>query len=114
MYLKGRADVWFHGFINSNPIANWSLFSTKVYKQFAESTAEKVIEIFSKIRQKGNVAEYRELFEDLKSQVMVSLPHFTKSYYISIFTSGLKKEIKSMVKIVRPNSVSQVFEIALL
>lgn len=60
------------------------------------------------------MAKYQKLFEDLKSQVMLSLPYLPESYYISIFTGGLKEEIKSMYKIVRQTFVSQAFEIAFL
>lgn len=75
MYLKGKANVWFHGFISSNPNADWDLFSKEVCRRFANFTGEEAIETFSKLRQRGRVAEYQELFEDLKSQVMISLTH---------------------------------------
>lgn len=39
MYLKGKADIWFHGFINSHP------------------NTDEVIEVFSKLRQKETIAE---------------------------------------------------------
>lgn len=109
MYLKGKADVWFHGFINSHPNADWNLFYIEVYRRFADVTAEEIIEVFRKIKQKTTVAEYQVLFEDLKYQVMLSLPHLHESYYILVFASGLKEEIISMVKIIRPNPISQAF-----
>lgn len=80
-------------------MGHWSLFTTKICRRFVESTIEEVIEVFNKIRQNGSVAEYQELFEDMESQVMLSLPRLLKLYYISIFTNGLKEEIKSMVKL---------------
>lgn len=81
MYLKGKADIWFHGFIASHPHANWTLFSEELSKRFFETTGEEVIEIFSKIKQFGSISEYQEKFEDLKSQVMLSLPQLPESYY---------------------------------
>lgn len=74
-------------------------------RRFVEGTCEEAIETFSKIKQRGFVVDYQELFEDLKSQVMLSLPHLLELYYISIFTSELKEEIKSMVKIIKPTSI---------
>ncbi|XP_022855635.1 uncharacterized protein LOC111376862 [Olea europaea var. sylvestris] len=91
MHLKVKANVWFHGFISSNPNVHWDLFSREVCRRFAEATGEEVIEAFSKIKQRGIVAEYQEQFEDLKFYVMLSLPHLLESYYIFIFTSGLKE-----------------------
>ncbi|KAL2532200.1 Uncharacterized protein Adt_05551 [Abeliophyllum distichum] len=86
----------------------------QIYGKEEKTTAKEVIEIFSKIRQKGSVAECQEHFEELKSQVMMSLPHLPESYYISIFTSGLKEEIKPMVKIIKPTTIAKAFEVALL
>lgn len=96
MYLKGKADIWFHGFITNHP------------------NTDEVIEVFSKLRQKETIAEYQEQFEELKSRVMLALPHLPESYYISIFTSGLREEIKSMVKIIKLSTLAKAFEVALL
>lgn len=98
MYLKGKVDIWFHGFIFSYPTVDCDMFRRK----FAENTTEEVVEVFSKLRQKSFIMESHEQFEELRSQVMISLFHFPEIYYISIFTTGLKDDIKSMVKIIRP------------
>lgn len=45
---------------------------------------------------------------------MLSLPNLTETYYTSIFTSGLKEEIKSMVTIIEPTTLVKAFEVALL
>ncbi|KAL2526342.1 Uncharacterized protein Adt_11396 [Abeliophyllum distichum] len=114
MYLKGKADIWFHGFAASHPNAEWNVFTSELCRRFSETKGEEVIEAFSKIRQFGSITEYQEKFEELKAQVMLSLPHLPETYYISIFTSGLKGEIKSMVKMLKPISLTQAFEIATL
>lgn len=114
MYLKSKADIWFHGFITSYSEAYWEFFSIEIFRRFTEATAEEVIEVFNKLRQKGSVVEYQEQFEELKSQVMLSLPNLPETYYTSIFTSGLKEEIKSMVTIIKPTTLVKAFEVALL
>ncbi|KAL2492925.1 Uncharacterized protein Adt_28553 [Abeliophyllum distichum] len=114
MYLKGKADIWFHGFAASHPNAEWNVFTSELCRRFSETTGEEVVEAFSKIRQFGSITEYQEKFEELKTQVMLSLPHLPETYYISIFTSGLKGEIKSMVKMLKPTYLTQAFEIATL
>ncbi|KAL2532080.1 Uncharacterized protein Adt_05431 [Abeliophyllum distichum] len=70
MYLKGKADVWFHGFQSSHPNADWEILATEVCRRFAETTSEEVVETFCKIRQYGGIAEYVEKFEGLKAQAM--------------------------------------------
>ncbi|KAL2526007.1 Uncharacterized protein Adt_11061 [Abeliophyllum distichum] len=49
MYLKGRADVWFHGFLSSYPNAGWGLMATELCRRFTENTGEEVVDTFSKI-----------------------------------------------------------------
>ncbi|KAL2486237.1 Uncharacterized protein Adt_30993 [Abeliophyllum distichum] len=59
MYLKGKADIWFHGFAVSYPEADWIVFADEL-RRFTESTGEEVVEIFSKLRQFGTITEYQE------------------------------------------------------
>lgn len=73
-----------------------------------------MVETFSKIKQLGSIEEYQEKFEEPKSQVMFSLPHVPESYYITVFTSGLKGEIRSMAKMMKLCILAKTFEIASL
>lgn len=51
--------------------------------------------------QEGSVDEYVEKFKELKSP---------ESYYISSFVSGLKEDIKPMLKILKPMALTIAFE----
>ena len=66
-----------------------------------------VIEEFNKT---FTVLAYQEKFEELRAAVMLRVPSLSKSYYISCFLSGLKKEIKSVVKIHKPTTLQLAFE----
>lgn len=55
MYLKGKADIWFHGFISNHPNTDWGMFSKEICKK---NMAEEVMETFSKLRQGGTITEY--------------------------------------------------------
>lgn len=52
-YLTGKADIWFDGFVASQPEADWSLFSEELCRMFSETTGKDVVETFSKIKQLG-------------------------------------------------------------
>ncbi|XP_027158056.1 uncharacterized protein LOC113759681 [Coffea eugenioides] len=73
---------------------------------------EDAVEEINKLSQSSTVLVYQEKFEELRSIVMIQMPELTESYYISSFLSGLKGEIKSAVKMHRPNSLQTAFEIA--
>lgn len=51
-----------------------NLFSDEICRRFAETNGV-VVESFSKIKQLGTIEEYQEKFDELKSQVMLSLPN---------------------------------------
>ena len=61
---------------------------------------------------KGTVEEYEEKFEELKTLMPTRNPRLDESYFVSSFISGLKDEIKPMVKMFKPQSLSKAFEVA--
>ncbi|XP_027157202.1 uncharacterized protein LOC113758631 [Coffea eugenioides] len=69
-----------------------------------------VIEEFNKFHQTFTVIAYQEKFEELRAAVMLKVPGLTESYYISSFLSGLKEEIKFVVKIHKPATLQSAFE----
>ena len=43
--------------------------------------------------------------------MLIQNPNLSEEYFISSFTSGLKEEIKPMVRMLRPNTLSGVIKI---
>ena len=60
----------------------------------------------------STVEVYQEKFEELKTLMLIQNPSLSEEYSISSFTSGLKEEIKPMVRMLKPNTLSGVMEIA--
>lgn len=71
---------------------------------------EDVVEEFNKLQQEGTVEEYVEKFEELRVLMAAANPYLSESYYISSFISGLKKEIKPMLRILEPQTLYNAFE----
>ena len=46
--------------------------------------------------------------------MMIKNPHLGEEYFVSSFISGLKDEIKTMIRILSPATLSEAFEIATL
>lgn len=63
---------------------------------------EDMVEEFNKLTQQKGLKEYIEKFEELKSLIPVKNPTLQESYYISSFISGLKEDLKPMLKILKP------------
>ena len=111
MFLEGKADNWFQGVKLVNPGLNWEEFSELLYERFSGKGSLDIVEEFNKLQQVGTVEEYKEKFEELKTLMLTKNPKLDESYFISSFISGLKEEIKPMVKMFKPQALSKAFEV---
>jgi len=68
------------------------------------------VEEFNKLIQDKSVDDYIERFEELRSLMSALNPSLAESYYVSSFISGLKEDIKPMLKILKPSNVLMAFE----
>nr|XP_027093534.1 uncharacterized protein LOC113713927 [Coffea arabica] len=112
LHLEGKADLWYQNFKKDRGIVHWKDFSLEVCRRFSTVGEADAVEEFSKLSQSSTVLAYQEKFEELRSIVMIQVPELTESYYISSFLSGLRGEIKSAVKMHRPDTLQAAFEMA--
>ena len=67
---------------------------------------EDVVEKFNKLNQTGDIEDFLRKFEDLKAQMIMWNPTLNESHFLSSFIGGLKEEIKFLVKMFKPTSLS--------
>ena len=72
------------------------------------------VEEFNKLQLSTTVLAYQEKFEELRSEVMIRVPHLSESYFVSSFLSGLSEEFRSLVRTHKPKTLTQAFELARL
>jgi hypothetical protein len=108
-YLEGKANVWFEGLVRKNESwMDWEEFAQILCRQFG--SREDSVEEFNKLIQDKSVDDYIERFEELRSLMSALNPSLAESYYVSSFISGLKEDIKPMLKILKPSNVLMAFE----
>nr|XP_027126124.1 uncharacterized protein LOC113742491 [Coffea arabica] len=112
MFLEGKADNWFQEVKLERPNLSWTEFSDLLCERFASKASRDVVEEFNKLQQRGTVEEYEEKFEELKTLMVLRNPKLDELYFVSSFISGLKEEIRPMVKMFKPQTLSKAFEIA--
>lgn len=83
-------------------------------ERFLEGEGENLIGDFNKLQQEGTVEEYRELFEELKSFVLHTYRFLNDEYFLKSFLTGLKPELRDLVMVQRPLTLSKAFNIAKL
>lgn len=111
MYLEGKVDTWFQGLKLERTKLIWEEFSDMLCRRFGDKGFQDVVEEFNKLQQESNVESYQEKFEELKTLMLIRNPLLNEPYFISSFISGLKEEVKSMVKMLNPESLTKAYEI---
>ncbi|XP_027081018.1 uncharacterized protein [Coffea arabica] len=112
MYLEGKAGKWFQGVKIEKPRLNWEEFGELLCRRFNDRTCKDIVEEFNKLQQVGSIDDYQERFEELKPLMMIKNRNLYENYFISSFISGLKKEIKPVVRLLKPATLSEAFELS--
>ncbi|WOH05166.1 hypothetical protein DCAR_0624580 [Daucus carota subsp. sativus] len=114
MYLDGKADTWFQSYKFVKETVSWKEFGEAIVKRFGKKGGVDEQEEFNKLVQEGSVMEYIDRFEELKAVLLCRNANLDESYFVSSFISGLKGELKPMVRLMKPTSLSDAIDIAQL
>nr|XP_027123207.1 uncharacterized protein LOC113739959 [Coffea arabica] len=112
MYLDGKADKWFQGVKIEKPRLGWEEFEDMLCRRFNDRSCKDIVEEFNKLQQVGSIEDYQERFEELKPLMMIKNRNLDENYFISSFISGLKEEIKPVVRMLKPATLSEAFELS--
>ncbi|KAL4369229.1 hypothetical protein GQ457_05G012890 [Hibiscus cannabinus] len=114
MYLTGKAEIWYDGYIMQKHHLTWHEFTADLCHRFCDKNQWDVIEEFNKLCQSSTVEEYQEKFEELKPLMLQQNSHLPETYFVSSFISGLKEEIRHKVKIHEPTTLADAYRKAQL
>jgi len=99
-------DAWFQEWYRLRGMnARWIDFVKKLCVRFGERNIADVIKEFNKLEKEGSVTGYQEKFEELRALMWNAQPTLIDQHFVSSFISGLKDELRSMVKIMMPTTV---------
>ncbi|XP_038999500.1 uncharacterized protein LOC120125070 [Hibiscus syriacus] len=107
MYLAGKAEVWFDGYIMQKHHVTWHEFEADLCHRFSDKIFVDIVEEFTKLVQKGTVEEYQDKFEELQPHMLLQNPTLGEEFFVSLFVSGLREDIKHRVKVLEPKSLSE-------
>ena len=74
MYLVGKAEIWFDGYIMQKRDITWQEFTVDLCQRFCDKTYADVIEEFNKLCQNTAVDDYQEKFEELRPYMLQYSP----------------------------------------
>ncbi|KAB5524458.1 hypothetical protein DKX38_022207 [Salix brachista] len=103
--MEGKALTWYYWLKESSPVATWEEFKEAIRIRFGPSAYEDPVGAFTKLRQTGSVEEYQSAFEILSNKIT----DLSEEFRISTFLSGLRDELRIIVTMFRPNTLSAAF-----
>ncbi|XP_041001674.1 uncharacterized protein LOC121247377 [Juglans microcarpa x Juglans regia] len=109
-HMEGKALSWYYRLMESSPAANWEDFLVALRIRFGPSAYEDPVGAFTKLRQTGSVEEYQTTFEILSNKIT----GVSEEFRISTFLSGLRDELRIIVTIFKPTTLSAAFGLARL
>ncbi|KAF5475861.1 hypothetical protein F2P56_007623 [Juglans regia] len=109
-HMEGNALSWYSWLRDSGPIGGWEDLIAALRVRFGPSTYEDPIGAFTKLRQTATVEEYQTEFETLSNKIK----GLTEAFRISTFISGLRDDLKIMVTMLKPDTISVAFGLAKL
>ncbi|KAJ1686917.1 hypothetical protein LUZ63_018307 [Rhynchospora breviuscula] len=110
-FSKDMMD-WYRGIQVGNNIMPWEILVEEVFRKFKEGKKQHPIEEFKRCHQLNKVEDYIKQFEKMRFRVMQVSKAFTEDDFKIGFISGLKEEIRGMVKLIKPLSLQDAYDYA--
>ncbi|KAE8656433.1 hypothetical protein F3Y22_tig00117000pilonHSYRG00047 [Hibiscus syriacus] len=86
----------------------------QVATMFCDKAFANIVEEFTKLVQKGSVEEYQDRFEELQPHMLLQNLTLGEEFFVSLFISGLRDDIKHRVKALDPKKLSEAYRQAKL
>jgi hypothetical protein len=93
---------------------DWDTFVQTVCNRFDRDEHNHLLRRFFHIKQTVSVTKYIEEFSDIVHQLLAHDPIFSTTVFTNRFVDGLKKEIRSVIMIHRPQDLDTASSLALL
>ncbi|KAG8369727.1 hypothetical protein BUALT_Bualt14G0043900 [Buddleja alternifolia] len=112
VYLDGKAEMWFQGFMEGRELPSWPQFTLAILERFDDYDPELIVGSFNKLNQIGTVSDYLERFEELKSHMLIFNKDLPEEFFSSSFVNGLKDDTRGVVMSMKPKDFHQAVTLA--
>lgn len=106
--MAGCAVTWLRMIQDREEPLDWRDFKTKLRRRFKPTRGGTVLSQMLRLRQTGNISEYREQFEELSAEV----PHVPNDVLEEIFLHGMKRSLREQVVRLRPVGMDEIVDMA--
>ncbi|KAJ3698219.1 hypothetical protein LUZ61_001924 [Rhynchospora tenuis] len=113
MHFSPKIKEWYKGINKWDYPLPWSVLVEKLFNRFKGGRKQHPIEEFKRCHQVSKVEEYVKQFERIKSRVLQVTGAFSEEDFMVGFVSGLREDIRGMVKLLKPPTLIDAYEYAL-
>ena len=103
--MEGKALTWFQDLEASSSITSWDGFTQSLLTRFGPSILDDPMKTLTRLRQTTTMKAYKPQFEILSNQ----LKGLAEPYKPSCFLSGLRDDIRFMVRMLNPLNLTVAF-----
>ena len=96
--MEDEALIWFQDAEEASMFTSWEAFVRSLHVRFGITTYDDPMETLTRLRQVNYVVQYKGQFESLSNRVK----ELYEKHKLSSFLSGLKEEIRLLVKMFNP------------
>jgi Retrotransposon gag protein len=111
--FTSQASEWYDCYLIDHELPPWTELVRLVRKRFQRMGVKNGMEELMTLHHTTTVSDFIELFERLKAKLLLENRQFKETDFIDAFTGGLKSEIKSFVKVFRPQTLEDAYDHAL-
>ncbi|KAM0905424.1 hypothetical protein ACQ4PT_017397 [Festuca glaucescens] len=112
LYMEGHAALWLQAYKRRTVLGTWEQFCDAVLTEFGEDEYDGQMSKLLQIKQTGSVTEYRKEFETCMYHLISLDPTLNTKFFVSKFVLGLRSDIRVVVRIQAPTSVSRAASLA--
>lgn len=109
-YMEGKALSWYSWLIESSSVQSWDDFVSALEVRFGPSAYEDPVGKFTKRKHDDSVEAYQSQFEMLSNKIS----SISREFRISTFFSGLRDDLRIIVTMFKPSTLSAAFGLARL
>ena len=97
-HMEDEALIWFQDDEEVGLFTSWEAFVKSLHVRFGTTAYDDPMETLTRLRQVGLVVHYKGQYESLSNRVK----ELSEKHKLSCFLSGLKEEIRVLVKMFNP------------
>ena len=107
-HMEGEALIWFQDAENSSLFIDWEAFVKAVHVRFGATSYDDPMESLRRSKQTSSVLAYKGQFKAISNRVQ----SLSESHKLSCFLSGLKDEVRLLVRMLGPKTLNEAFGLA--